>query len=947
MSAGGVAAGDGLHRELALLRLRNEELLQRTADAEQVMTAFARGEVDAVALEASATPVLLHAAQEKLLASQNLLRAIFDGALEPMVLTDGDARYVDANPAACELFALPLAQLIGRSVADLVGTELVSEAAYPGFRAQGHGRGSFELQRPGGSRRLMEFSSVSNVSPGLDLHVMRDITERVQAEETSRESHHRLEEAQAIAHVGSWTSGLASDDGIVWSRECYRIFGVPEGTAVTVESFFAHVHADDRERVQRASSDAWTKGVPYDLAHRIVRPDGSVRWVQERAIIERDAAGQPLRMVGTVQDVTDHHLAVEALRTSEAELRQLAEAMPQIVWITQPDGNNIYCNQQWTDYTGLALEQSLGTGWIRPFHPDDRELASQAWQHALATAGTYVVECRLRRADGVYRWWLIRGAPVHDESGNILKWFGTCTDIDDLKRAQARAVEKETLLRVTGHAARLGGWTIELPGRRVAWSDEVCAILEVPAGTVPSLAAAIELYPLEFRETIRTKIEDCARDGTSFDLELQIITARGRRIWVRAIGNAQRDASGSITSLSGAFQDIDERRKLQDQLRQTQKMEAVGRLAGGVAHDFNNLLTVIVSYADLSLENLKPGDPLREDLIGIREAGHRATELTRQLLAFSRQQVLQPRVVDLNDIISGMQAMLPRLLGEDIELTSVAAPALGSVLADPGQIEQVVMNLAVNARDAMPDGGKLTIGTSNVLLDDTHLGGHSGRATGSFVLLTMTDTGNGMSAETRARMFEPFFTTKEVGKGTGLGLATVFGIVEQSGGHVDVYSEVDQGTTFKIYFPRTDKVDNSSRPLRAPQLLRGSETILLVEDDDQVRAVACTILRRNGYIILEAANGGEAFLISKDFAATIDLLLTDVVMPRMNGRRLAEQITLERPMIKVLFASGYTDDAIVHHGVLNAGVAFLQKPFTPDLLLRRVREVLDGDAVAV
>jgi PAS domain S-box-containing protein len=817
MNAAGVAARDGLQRELASLRLRNEELLQRAVDAEQVMAAFARGEIDSVALEASATPVLLHAAQEKLLASQHLLRAIFDGALEPMVLTDRDARYVDANPAACELFALPLAQLIGRSVVELVGTELVSEAAYAGFRAQGHRRGSFELQRPGGSRRMVEFSSVSNVSPGLDLHVMRD--------------------------------------------------------------------------------------------------------------------------------VTDHHLAVEALRTSEAELRLLAEAMPQIVWITLPDGNTIYFNQRWMDYTGLTLEQSLGAGWNQPFHPDDKERAWKAWQHATTTAGIYALECRLRRADGVYRWWLIRGVPIHDASGNILKWFGTCTDIDDLKRAQARAAEKETLLRVTGHAARLGGWTIELPEGRVAWSDEVCAILEVPAGTVPSLAAAIDLYPPEFRETIRTKIEDCAREGTSFDLELQIITALGRRIWVRAIGNAQRDASGAITSLSGAFQDIDERRKLQDQLRQTQKMEAVGRLAGGVAHDFNNLLTVIVSYADLSLENLKPGDPLREDLAGIREAGHRATELTRQLLAFSRQQVLRPRVVNLNDIISGMQAMLPRLLGEDIELTAIAAPGLGFILADPGQIEQVVMNLAVNARDAMPDGGKLTIATSNVVLDEAHVGGHIGRATGSFVMLTMTDTGAGMSSETRARMFEPFFTTKEKGKGTGLGLATVFGIVEQSGGYVDVYSEVDQGTAFKIYFPRTDQVSSSSRPLRPPQLLRGSETILLVEDEEHVRAVACTILRRNGYTILEAANGGEAFLIAKDFAAKIDLLLTDVVMPRMNGRKLAEQIALERPAMKVLFASGYTDDAIVHHGVLNAGVAFLQKPFTPDSLLRRVREVLDGDAI--
>jgi CheY-like chemotaxis protein len=364
-----------------------------------------------------------------------------------------------------------------------------------------------------------------------------------------------------------------------------------------------------------------------------------------------------------------------------------------------------------------------------------------------------------------------------------------------------------------------------------------------------------------------------------------------------------------------------------------------------VAHDFNNVLTVILSYADMTLETLKSGDPLRDDVMGIRAAGERATALTKQLLAFSRQQVLQPRVINLNDVVSGMKAMLPRLIGEDIELTVPEVSGLGSVLADPGQIEQVVMNLAVNARDAMPDGGKLAIVTRNVVVDAEYVSIHGRPAAGPYVLLTVTDTGTGMDATTRARIFEPFFTTKDTGKGTGLGLSTVFGIVEQSGGHIEVYSELGLGTAFKIYLPRTDDVTPSIRVASLAQALRGSETILLVEDEDDVRAVGCAILRRNGYTVLEAANGGEAFLIARDFAARIDLLLTDVVMPRMNGRKLAEQLALERPSMKVLFASGYTDDAIVHHGVLNEGVAFLQKPFTPNSLLRRVREVLSkGDA---
>ena len=381
----------------------------------------------------------------------------------------------------------------------------------------------------------------------------------------------------------------------------------------------------------------------------------------------------------------------------------------------------------------------------------------------------------------------------------------------------------------------------------------------------------------------------------------------------------------------------------EEQLRQAQKMEAVGRLAGGVAHDFNNILSVILSYSELIKAELSPEDPLRSDVEEICKAGKRAADLTRQLLMFSRQQLVEPRVLDLGEVLAGVDKMLQRILGEDVELVTLRSPSLGRVRADAGSIEQVMMNLVVNARDAMPTGGTLTIETSNVFLDEDYAREHFGVRPGPHVMLAVSDTGVGMDKETHAKMFEPFFTTKPKDKGTGLGLSIVFGIVQQCGGSISVHSKPRSGTTFKVFLPCVDAEVEGARRSRPPAALRGSETVLLVEDDEAVRGVARGILQRQGHRVLEARNAEEAIALVERSKDPIHLLLTDVVMPRTSGPELAKALAKIQPRIRVLCMSGYTDDSIVRHGVLEGGMAYLQKPITSATLTRKVREVLDAE----
>ena len=460
------------------------------------------------------------------------------------------------------------------------------------------------------------------------------------------------------------------------------------------------------------------------------------------------------------------------------------------------------------------------------------------------------------------------------------------------------------------------------------------------------LTQVLTILHKETRASAKNPVTKALQEGQVVELAMDtvLVSSDGEEIPIADTAAPIVDDKGNLAGAVLVFRDITEHRRVEESLRESHKMEAVGRLAGGVAHEFNNLLMVIRGYSELLLQRSSANDLVRTNAEEIRKAADRAASLTRQLLAFSRKQVLQPKVLDLNAVVTEVEKMLRRLIGEDIELTAVLDLALGPVKADPGQIEQIILNLAVNARDAMPQGGRLTLKTANVTLDQAYVRQHLGATPGPYVLLAVSDTGVGMDAETRSHIFEPFFTTKGAGKGTGLGLSTVYGIVKQSGGTIWVESAPGRGTTFEIYLPLVEETAASGelhRALPAPTP-GGTETILVVEDEMSVRKLAAEFLGSNGYRVLEAQDGAEALQVCEEHRAPIHLLMTDVVMPGMSGRELAVRLTGARPEMKVIYVSGYTDDAIVQHGVREEGTVFLQKPFSLDALARTVREALDS-----
>jgi two-component system cell cycle sensor histidine kinase/response regulator CckA len=678
------------------------------------------------------------------------------------------------------------------------------------------------------------------------------------------------------------------------------------------------------------------------------------RWHRRRdgRIVAVEVATRPLRWAGRPAVLVAVRERSGAGSAPPPD-RNVFDNVKQVIFETDARGRFTFLNAAWADLTGFDVGETLGTSFLGYVHPDDRQAHAELFQPLGERRDDFVgLQARYLTKTGGARWVEVYARLTFDEQGTVRGIFGSLTDVTERRRAE------EELREARGRLRHLLGASPAVTYSRAVGPEHAFTFVS------ENVAELLGYQPHEFLDDPgfwagRVHPDDLRAVGPELarlpeqghqSLEYRFRHRAGDYRWVHDERRLVHDAAGAPLEIVGSWLDVTERReaeavrgRLEGQLRQSQKMEAIGRLAGGIAHDFNNLLTVITGRADLLLRRLGGDNALARDAELILRTAERAASLTRQLLVFSRKQVVEPRIVDLNVVVRNMERMLGRLIGEDVELVIQTAPDLGRVKADTGQLEQVIMNLAVNARDAMPRGGRLVLETANVDVSAAGTGAHGGIRPGRYVMLAVTDTGCGMDAETLSHLFEPFFTTKGPERGTGLGLSTVYGIVKQSEGEIAVESELGRGATFRIYLPRVgDAAPAEEARAGRSRYPRGSETVLLVEDDGAVRKLAREILRISGYTVLEAPEGQAALALAAAHPGPIHLLVTDVVMPGIDGREVAERLLRLHPEARVLFLSGYTDDAIAEHGVAGPGTPLLHKPFSPALLAWTVRAVLDG-----
>lgn len=815
-----------------------------------------------------------------------------------------------------------------------------------------------------------------------------EVNERQQTEDALRRSQQMYEQLVNSIEGIVWEADAVTFQFTFVSQYAERLTGYPVEHWLSEPDFWIkHIHPDDRSQAMEFCLSAIERKEDHAFDYRMVTADGREIWLRDIVTVE-PGENESLQLRGVIVDITERRRAEEELRQSEKRYRLLFKNNPLPMWVYDVETLRFLAvNDTAIDDYGYSNDEFLSMTILDIRPPEDiptlrdrlsemnHELSmSTAWRHQRKDGSIFDVEitshvlnfagrnARLVLATDITERRQIEEIQVRRAAHIALRAdiSAALAESESTLRSLLEKCAEALVQHLDAAFARIWTFNKEENVLELQASAGISAQIDDTSARKPGDVEQIDLVPGEYQPHITNDLQNdprisdkewAEREGMVAFADYPLIV-EDRLVGMMAIFARQKLAEDTLDAMYSIAdiisQGIERKRaegalrESEEQLRQSQKLEAIGQLAGGIAHDFNNLLTAINGYSDLTMRHLRAEDPLRRNIEEIKKAGDRAASLTRQLLAFSRKQVLQPKVLDLNTVVSDLEKMLRRLIGEDVDLRTVLKPQLGNVKADPGKIEQVIMNLALNARDAMPHGGKLIIETDNIYLDKKYADLHLTATPGYYVMLAVNDTGTGMDEQTQRRIFEPFFTTKEVGKGTGLGLSTVYGIIKQSGGNIWVYSEVGMGTSFKVYLPRIDEgAEDYKRAAQTAAVIQGTETILLAEDEDMVRRLACEVLEMYGYRVLEAPSGGSALLICER-EQQIDLLVTDVVMPEMSGRELADRLALLRPEMKVLFMSGYTDSAITHQGILQEGENFIQKPFAPDDFVQKVREVLDS-----
>ncbi len=920
--------------------------------------------------------------QNSLQQERATLRTLTDNLPDGIFLKDREGRFIYANQFIAELMGAPdPSALQGKTEHDFSPKE-VADALLADERLVMESRQSLinkeESKLLSGRLRWILTTKVPLVNArgavtGL-LGITRDITQRKELERKNQQLA-TLVESSDDAIVGYDLNRRIT----VWNKGAERLYGYTEEEIIGAPTSLV-IPPGLEDEAQRMREQLMQGGRVTRYETTRLRKDGSRIMVAITLSAIRDAEGRIVGVASTAHDITARRRAEEALRDSERQLTEIIDFLPDATFAIDKEGRVIIWNKAIERMTGIPAAQMIGKGdhvYAIPFYGEpqaiwvdlvlkDLEEIPDRYSNITREGDTFSAEVfcsALHNNKGA--WVFSKVSPLRDLSGNIIGAIESIRDITERKQAEEVLRESERRLSDIVDFLPDATFAIDTEGTVTAWNR---AIEQMTGKTKEQMLGcrnyeyAIPFYgyrrpilidlTFDNRDEIKQKYAFVERRGDTLFAEVftpLLHEGKGAHLW--GIATLLRNENGKIVGAIESIRDItdrkraeEEKEKLEAQLQQAQKMESVGRLAGGVAHDFNNMLGVILGHTEMALEQVDPTQPLHADLEEIRKAAERSASLTRQLLAFARKQTATPRLLDLNQTVEGMLTMLERLIGEDVHLTWRPKADLWPVKVDPSQIDQILTNLCVNARDAIADVGKITIETGNSVIDEAYCADHPGIVAGEYVLLAVTDDGCGMDKETQSHLFEPFFTTKGIGKGTGLGLATVYGIAKQNNGFINFYSEPGHGARFTIYLPRHAGRTAQGRDQEAEgPSLRGQETILLVEDEPSILKMTTMMLERQGYAVLAASTPGEAIRLAREHTGEIHLLMTDVVMPEMNGRDLARRMLSLYPNLKRLFASGYTADVIAHQGVLDEGVHFIQKPFSRKSLAAKVREALDRE----